>query len=118
MKILFRDIPKNLPFKLMGHDAVKTGAKTAKANLFGASNLAYSKWESVFVRPKRICEMEDAVADMNNLGRFGIPPRPDTKPCAVVVKSYKRKKQAKELVARALTRRGNPQREDGLDSED
>lgn len=77
MKILFKDIPPLMRCTIRGHKAVRAGGNLARANLFG-TKLPEHKWEEIYVRPDEVCEITDILADMNNLGRFGIPPRPDT----------------------------------------
>lgn len=85
MKIRFKDIPRSLPFTFRdGIKAVRGAGNHARAQLFPKP----AKPDTVFIRDVEVCEITDILADMNNLGRFGIPPRPDTTPQILAVANY------------------------------
>lgn len=73
MKIRFKDIPRNLAFRFRGYQAIRGAGNNARARLFDNRKMV-----PVYVRDMEICEIEDIVSDAHNLGRYGIPRRPDT----------------------------------------
>lgn len=85
MKILFNDIPRGLPFTFrQGIEGVKGAGRNARVQMYPKP----AKPVPVFIRHNEVCEITDALADLNNLGRFGIPPRPDTPQIIVPVRAY------------------------------
>lgn len=96
MKILFNDIPRGLPFTFrQGIEGIKGAGRNARAQMYPKP----VKPVPVFIRHNEVCEITDTLADMNNLGRFGIPPRPDTPHTIMPIRAYSKKERDKARAA-------------------